>query len=192
VLTTSLSLLGRLGQPNQNEAWERFVLLYTPFLSHILTNRLQIRPQEVVDLVQEIFISLLRTLPNFKYDPAKGNFRGYLRQICTSKAIDLRRKHRFPTATEAELSAEEDEKAGAEIAQVWEKDHNRFLTCRALELMKTEFQPSTWKACWEFVVNGRPATEIARDLGITENAVFVAKHRVIKRLRQELEGLLEE
>jgi RNA polymerase sigma-70 factor (ECF subfamily) len=58
--------------------------------------------------------------------------------------------------------------------------------------MKTEFQPSTWKACWEFVVNGRPATEIARDLGITENAVFIAKYRVIKRLRQELEGLLEE
>ena len=132
-------------------------------------------------------ISLLRTLPNFKYDPTKGNFRGYLRQVCTSKAIDLRRKHRAPTANEAELSDLEDEKAGAEVAQIWEDDHNRFLTRRALELMQEEFQPTTWKACWEFVVNGRSAAEVAKELGITENAVFIAKHRVIRRLKQEME-----
>ena len=192
MLTTSVSLLERLGQPNQNEAWDRFVLLYTPFLSHILINRLHVRPQEAADLVQEIFVTLLRTLPKFEYDPAKGNFRGYLRQVCTSKAADLRRKRQSPAANEAELSALEDEKAGAEIANVWQQDHNRFLTRRALELMQEEFQPTTWKACWEFVVNGRSAAEIAKELGITENAVFIAKHRVIQRLRQELEGLLEE
>ena len=192
MLTTSVSLLERLGQPNQNEAWDRFVLLYTPFLSHILINRLHVRPQEAADLVQEIFVTLLRTLPKFEYDPAKGNFRGYLRQVCTSKSADLRRKRQSPAANEAELSALEDEKAGAEIANVWQQDHNRFLTRRALELMQEEFQPTTWKACWEFVVNGRSAAEIAKELGITENAVFIAKHRVVQRLRQELAGLLED
>ena len=192
MLTTSVSLLGRLGQPNQNGAWERFVLLYTPFLSHILINHLHVRPQDAADVVQEIFVTLLRTLPKFEYDKAKGNFRGYLRQVCTSKAADLRRKRQAPAANEAELSNLEDEKAGAEIARVWQQDHNRFLTRRVLELMQEEFQPSTWKACWEFVVNGRPAAEVARELGISENAVFIAKCRVVQRLRQELEGLLEE
>jgi RNA polymerase sigma-70 factor, ECF subfamily len=192
MLTTSASLLGRLGQPNQNGAWERFVLLYTPFLSHILVNCLHVRPQEAADVVQEIFITLLRTLPKFAYDPAKGNFRGFLRRICTCKAADLRKKRRTPIADEAELSGLEDENADAEIAQVWQQEHNRFLTQRALELMQEEFQPTTWKACWEFVVNGRPAAEVAGELGITENAVFIAQHRVTPRLRQELEGLLEE
>jgi RNA polymerase sigma-70 factor, ECF subfamily len=192
MLTTSLSLLGRLCQPNPNAAWERFVLLYTPFLSHILINRLNVRPQDAADLVQEIFITLLRTLPKFEYDPAKGNFRSYLRQVCTSKAADLRRK-RLPVAAEqGELSGLEDEEAGVEIARIWQQDHNRFLTQRALELMQAEFQPTTWKACWEFVVQGRSALEIATELGISENAVFIAKYRVIQRLRQELEGLLEE
>jgi RNA polymerase sigma-70 factor, ECF subfamily len=192
LLTTSASLLGRLGQPNQNEAWERFVLLYAPFLSEILISRLRVRPQDADDLVQQIFITLLKKLPEFEYDPAKGKFRGYLRQICTSKAIDFLRKRRSFSANEAELSRLEDEKAGAEIARFWKQDHNRILTERALDLMKENFQPTTWKACWEFVVNGRSAADIAKELGITENAVFIAKDRVIQRLREELEGLLEE
>ena len=58
--------------------------------------------------------------------------------------------------------------------------------------MQEEFQPTTWKACWEFVVNGRPAAEVAAELGISENAVFIAKCRVIQKLRLELDGLLDD
>ncbi len=57
--------------------------------------------------------------------------------------------------------------------------------------MHTDFQPSTWKACWELIVAGRPAAEIAAELGLSENAVYLAKARVLRRLRQELAGLLE-
>ena len=57
--------------------------------------------------------------------------------------------------------------------------------------MKTEFQPTTWQACWEHVVTGRPAAAVAQQLGITVNAVYLAKSRVLRRLRQELEGLLD-
>jgi RNA polymerase sigma-70 factor (ECF subfamily) len=66
------------------------------------------------------------------------------------------------------------------------------LVRRALELMRAEFQPATWKACWEFVVNGRSAAAVAAELGISENAVFIAKFRVIRRLKEELKGLFEE
>ena len=57
--------------------------------------------------------------------------------------------------------------------------------------MKTDFQPATWRACWENVVEGRPAAEVARELGITVNAVYLAKSRVLRRLHQELDGLLD-
>ena len=57
--------------------------------------------------------------------------------------------------------------------------------------MQAEFAPTTWKACWETVVQGRRRQEVARELGISENAVYVAKCRVIRRLRQELIGLVE-
>jgi RNA polymerase sigma-70 factor (ECF subfamily) len=57
--------------------------------------------------------------------------------------------------------------------------------------MQADFQPTTWKACWEHVVAGRPAAEVAAELGITVNAVHLARARVLRRLRQELEGLIE-
>ena len=57
--------------------------------------------------------------------------------------------------------------------------------------MQAEFQPATWRACWEFVVRDRPAAEVASDLGITVNAVYLAKSRVLRRLREQLRGLLD-
>ena len=62
---------------------------------------------------------------------------------------------------------------------------------RALELMQADFQPTTWKACWEYAVQGRPAEEVARELDTTVAVVYAAKSRVLRRLRQELAGLLD-
>ena len=56
--------------------------------------------------------------------------------------------------------------------------------------MQTEFRPTTWKACWEHVVAGRPAAEVAAELGVSVNAVYLAKSHVLSRLRQEMAGLL--
>ena len=68
---------------------------------------------------------------------------------------------------------------------------NGKLDRRALRLMQTEFAPNTWKACWETVVQDRPSDEVARELGISENAVYLARCRVLRRLRQELAHLLD-
>ena len=57
--------------------------------------------------------------------------------------------------------------------------------------MQTEFEPTTWKACWECVVNSRPATEVAAELGLSPGAVRVAKFRVLHRLRQDLDGMMD-
>jgi RNA polymerase sigma-70 factor (ECF subfamily) len=57
--------------------------------------------------------------------------------------------------------------------------------------MRAEFQLTTWRACWEYAVLGRPAAEVASELGVSAGAVYVAKSRVLSRLRQELKGLLD-
>ena len=57
--------------------------------------------------------------------------------------------------------------------------------------MQAEFAPSTWKACWATVVQGRDSGDVARELGISENAVYIARFRVLRRLREELIGLVE-
>ena len=81
--------------------------------------------------------------------------------------------------------------AADELELLHETEYQGYLASRALELMRTEFQTATWQACWQVVVDGHRAADVARDLGMTVNAVYVAKSRVLTRLREELEGLLE-
>jgi RNA polymerase sigma-70 factor (ECF subfamily) len=73
----------------------------------------------------------------------------------------------------------------------WETEYRQMLAARALEIMRAEFEPATWQACWETVVSGRPAAEVASELGLTTNAVYLARSRVLRRLRCELQGLLD-
>jgi RNA polymerase sigma-70 factor (ECF subfamily) len=82
--------------------------------------------------------------------------------------------------------------AGPESADAFEEgEYRQHLVARALELMQSELQTVTWRACWEFVVNDRSASEVAQALGISVNAVYLAKGRVLRRLREELAGLLD-
>jgi RNA polymerase sigma-70 factor, ECF subfamily len=188
VNTTSPSLLERLRQPAPAEAWGRFVDLYTPFLYH-WARQLGLQESDAADLVQEVFTLLLQKLPEFSYDP-QGSFRGWLRKVTLNKWHQLQRRRSValldangPVLTR--LASPETEEAR------WDADYQRHLAGRVLELIQAEFKPGTWKAFWECLVRDRPAAEVAQELGISPNAVYLAKTRVLRRLRRELDGLLD-
>jgi RNA polymerase sigma-70 factor (ECF subfamily) len=185
--TTPISLLERLRQTPEPAAWNRFVTLYTPLL-YYWARRAGASEQDAADLVQEIFLVLLEKLPHFHYDPAKS-FRGWLRAVTLNKWRDhLRHVEALPRAGKAELAELADAAAPDAFA---EAEYRRYLVARALRLMQTDFAATTWKACWQHKVLGRPAREVAAELGISENAVYVHSSKVINRLRSELEGLWE-
>ncbi len=186
--TTSVSLLERLQQPDEHQAWDRFVRLYTPMIYH-WGRRVGLQPADAGDLVQEVFAILLRKLPQFSYDGRKS-FRGWLKTVTLNKWRDhLRRRHETPLGSAAaELRGLA---VPSEVGLFEEAEYRRHLVGRALQVMQADFQPTTWKACWEHVVSGRPAAEVAAELGITVGAVYAAKFRVLERLRQELQGLLD-
>jgi RNA polymerase sigma-70 factor (ECF subfamily) len=188
VNTTSPSLLERLRQPAPTEAWERFVDLYTPFL-YRWARQMGLQENDAADLVQEVFALLLEKLPAFSYD-RQGSFRGWLHKVMLNKWRQLQRRRPVPVVDAqdpvlAELASPESDDAR------WERDYQRHLAGRVLELIRAEFQPATWKAFWECLVQDRPAAEVAQELGISPNAVYLAKARVLRRLRQELDGLLD-
>jgi RNA polymerase sigma-70 factor (ECF subfamily) len=187
---TPASLLQQVRNPADQAAWRRFVELYTPLL-YSWTRRLGMQSPDAADLVQDVFVVLLRQLPTFSYD-RRRSFRAWLRTILLNRWRD-RRRHR------AVLVHDSSEAAMASLAspdslgapEMEEEEYRRHLVSRALEVMRTQFQPTTWKACWESVAAGRPADEVAGELGISVNSVYVARSRVLRRLRQDLEGLLE-
>jgi RNA polymerase sigma-70 factor (ECF subfamily) len=188
MFTTPPSLLERLRQPDAKEAWARFVQLYTPLL-YRWARRLGLQEADAADLVQEVFILLVQHLADFHYQPGK-RFRAWLWTIFLNKWRERGRQAaaRPPLAADvdpASLPAPDTSEA------VGETEYRRYVVGRALRLMQADFEPSTWQACWNYLVEGRPAAEVATALGMTVNAVHLAKSRVLRRLRRELEGLLD-
>jgi RNA polymerase sigma-70 factor (ECF subfamily) len=186
---TSQSLLVRIRQGNSAADWNRFVELYTPVLV-AWARHAGLRPEEALDLVQDVMLTLLQKLPEFEYDPQR-RFRSWLKTLLMNKWRDrLRRLAAAPAAGAAGLS---DVPQAADAGEAfWEHEHRQLLVRRALEIMQTDFADATWRACWLTVVEGRSASEAARELEITENAVYIARHRVLQRLREELAELLDE
>jgi RNA polymerase sigma-70 factor, ECF subfamily len=188
MLPTPASLLQRLRAPGERRAWDEFVELYTPLLFH-WARRAGVQEADAADLVQDVFVVLVRKLPEFEYDPARG-FRGWLRTITLNKWRErLRKRAAAPAAANHAPLEEVPAPPGAE--PFWETEYRQLLTRRLLEVMRTAFQPTTWKACWETAVEGRSAAEVGGELNLSPGAVRAAKFRVLCRLQAELEGLLD-
>jgi RNA polymerase sigma-70 factor (ECF subfamily) len=185
--TTPVTLLERLQQPANHEAWARFVRLYTPLL-YSWARRAGLQEADAADLVQEVLLLLLKKLPEYRRQPGHG-FRSWLRTVTLNKWRDRRKSRANASSADATIDLDEAE-APDNVADWEEAEYRRELVRRALQLMQADFQPATWKACWELVVAGRSAADVATQLGLTPGAVYAAKFRVLARLRQDLDGLL--
>ena len=188
--TTPVSLLERLRRPDDPEAWPRFVALAAPFLFDV-ARRFGLQDADAADVVQDVFAVLAEKLPAFRYEPSQS-FRSWLRTVLLNRCRDRRR--RLAASVVAPPGRPLPDVAVPDPAEVFADDEYRRAsggTSRALRLIQAEFPEKTWRACWEQVVSDRPAAEVARELGITLNMAYLARSRVLARLRQELAGLVE-
>ena len=183
--TTSITLLERVREVSDDRAWDRFVALYTPFLL-ACARRAGLKNDDASELVQDVFLHLLDQMPKFEYDAGRRNFRGWLKTVTVNKCRERWRKR-----TPAPLIEPATEATAVEDEAFWERDYRDSLVQRALEIMQRDFESKTWRACWECTVGGRKAADVAAELGMTEAAVFMAKSRVLRKLRQDLAGLIE-
>jgi len=184
--STPVSLLERLRRSDDSEAWTRFVFLYTPILFS-WASRLGMQEADTADFVQEIFALLLRRMPEFRFDPAL-HFRSWLKTVTLNVWRDRvkRRKVPQPAGGAHELDEQRD---GDRLEQLIEAEHHAFLMRRALEIMRADFKPVTWKAFWQLTIDDRPVADVSKSLGLSITAAYAAKYRVLARLRQELAGL---
>ncbi len=185
--TTRISLLHQLRSKQNSIAWSRFVQIYTPLVVRWVSD-LGIQDPDRSDVVQEVFIVLLGQISTFKYD-VNLSFRGWLRTVTINKSRDLIRKRNRMSEPEfmerIELAEQNENELLTEI------EYRNHVASAALKLMQKHFSKTTWQACWEHVAQGRPARDVAQQLGITTNAVYLARGRVLQRLRAELHGLWE-
>ena len=160
---TPASLLERLRRPDEG-AWPRFVELYTPLL-YFWACRTGLQAADAADLVQDVFTLLLQKFPAFSYDRNKS-FRSWLRTVTLNRLHDNRRR-KAAALRDAGPAGLEEVAVPPDAEALWDKEYRDHLVGRAAELMKAEFQPTTWQAFWGLAVEGksggrgccRPGTE---------------------------------
>lgn len=130
---------------------------------------------------------LVEKLPEFAYDPQQS-FRSWLKTVTVNRWRDHQRQRSLPVAEGADPL---DLASPGQSHIFWETEYRQRLVARALEIMQAEFEEKTWRACWETTVAERSAADVARELGLSVGAVYIAKSRVLSRLREEMSQFLD-
>ncbi len=176
-------------------AWRRLSQLFSPDV-YGWARTAGLQPSDASDVLQEVFRSVAAKIGEFHRNGPGDSFRGWLWTITRNK---IRDHFRSPTAFDRGVGGTDAWRRMESIPESADSDESALtivpskgrLSHRALELIRSEFEEQTWRAFWMVVVEGIPAVEVAADLGTTAGAVRQAKYRVLRRLRQETEGLLE-
>ena len=193
VTPTSVSLLDRLMVARSDDSdWNRFHALYLPLIRRWI-GRIPGLDHDVDDVSQEVLLVLIREIPRFDRR-REGSFRAWLRRVTANRVrVYRRQRHRQAAAvagpTEGFLEQIAD--SNSLLARQFDREHDMHICDAILAAVRSDFTPATWDAFQQFAVEGRPAADVARELGLSVNAVAKAKSRVLNRLRQEAAGLLD-
>ena len=191
---TSKSLLAKARDRSDQAAWRRLTELYEPLIEKWVRPHVGQRA-DAEDVVQDVLTTLVRELPRFEHNERTGAFRAWLRTITVHRLrTHWEKRDTRPSVTgdpsQIDALAQLADPNSA-LSRAWDEEHDRHVTKSLLASIRLEFQPGTWRAFERQVCDGCPATEVAAELGLSVNAVLIAKSRVLKRLREKSEGLLE-
>lgn len=188
--STSASLIDRVRLADA-AAWERLTVLYTPII-YGWARQARLQETDAADVAQEVFHAVAKGICRFGEDDKPTRFRAWLWGITRHKLQDHFRRMQKQPASEGgsdanlrlaqipEVAPDSDSDAGLGAVE---------LAHRALQLIKTDFQETTWQAFWRVTIEGQSAAEVAADLGLSVGSVYTAKSRVLAHLRRELDGL---
>ena len=185
--STSTSLLVRLRQSDDREAWDSFVTLYGPLIFR-WARRTGLREDDATDLVQDVMAVLVKKLPEFQYDKSKS-FRAWLKTVTLNRWRDLQRRQTAPLvdATDSEIARIPDPL----VDDFWDRELQQQVVARALALMEQDFEQATWEACKRYVFSEESPDDLAAEYGISVWTIYSAKSRLVKKLRDELDGMLD-
>ena len=190
---TRQSLLLR-AQGGAEEAWKDLTDLYRPLILGWL-RRHGVPGNDLDDLSQDILLTVVKYLPSFSHTGNRGAFRAWLRTIVCHRTSDYWRSRDPDTLAVGGSSVTEAlqqlQDPSSDLNRHWDEEHDRYVLRRLMELIEPMFEPNTLAAFRRVAYHGVAPAQAAEELGLSLNAVLLAKSRVLSRLRQEAEGLID-
>ncbi len=184
---TEPTLLIQIRDPDDALAWERFVKLYTPLVFGFCRQR-GLQDADASDLSQEVMKTVAQSIHRFDYDQRRGTFRSWLLRVTRNKLLKFFSKlQRLPKAT-GRTSIQERLEAtpSPEETGEWNAAYQRRLFNWAAQEVENEFAPTTWQAFWKTAVENQRSPAVAEELQISLGAVYIAKSRVLARIRKQI------
>jgi DNA-directed RNA polymerase specialized sigma24 family protein len=188
---TSASLLERLRDQRDAQAWQKLVAVYTPLMRAWL-RPVGLQAFDLDDLTQGVLQVVVRKLPQFEHSGRPGAFRAWLRGITVNALREFWRARppgQQPPAADALLEQLQD--PASDFGCWWDQEHDCHVVNGLLRLVEGDFAPTTWRAFRRTMLDDLPAETVAAELQMSVNAVLIAKSRVLARLRQEARGLVD-
>jgi RNA polymerase sigma-70 factor (ECF subfamily) len=182
---TSPTLLIGLRDPQNHEAWEKFIARYEPMIRGWCRHWF---PHESDHKAHDVICELVFRMMTFEYDPAKGRFRGWLKTVTHNLMARLKREQ-WPQVEGDEETPPDFLQAGEDLAARLAADYDLELLEQAKDRVRGRVQSHTWAAYWATAENGRKPSEVARELGIRVGTVFQAKDSITDLLREEIKKL---
>lgn len=188
VPNTRLSLLCRLRDAADREAWTQFLHVYGPLI-HAYARRQQLQDADAADVTQEVLQAVSSSVGRF--DPERGSFRSWLFTLAHHKTCDFLSRRARPGLGSGDSAMQEQLQAIAapEGEDFWNQEYERQLFGWAVDQVRSSFTEVTWSAFWQTAVEGKSAQDASASLGISVGAVYIAKSRVQARLKEQLDGL---
>jgi RNA polymerase sigma-70 factor (ECF subfamily) len=190
---TRASLLVRIRDPHDQEAWRQFVDIYASVVYGFARHR-GLQDADAADLMQEVLRAVSRSANRLDYDPSRGSFRGWLYTVTRNKLYNFlngRKNHERGSGDSGAQERLEEQAAPVDDA-LWDQEYERRLFDWAAEQARPEFQDATWQAFWQTAVEGKGAKEVGDRLGMSLGAVYVAKSRILARLKELIHQVEEE
>ncbi len=164
--------------------------MYSPLIQSWL-RRQGVAGSDAEDLGQEVLAVVVRELPQFRHDGRPGAFRRWLRLITVHRLSDFwRARQNHPRAvggSDFDAMLDQLEDPNSSLSRLWDQEHDQHVARGLLAYLEPQFEPQTWAAFRRVVLDGVKATEAAAELGMSVNAVLIAKSRILRRLRQEIQ-----
>jgi RNA polymerase sigma-70 factor (ECF subfamily) len=190
--STRPSLLLRVRDSRDGGAWAQFVAVYGPLI-YGFGRKQGLQDADAADLTQETLRVVAGSIKSMEYDPTRGTFRSWLFQVVRHRLYRFRDRQARPGQGSGDSGAHDllHEVPGREAdpARLWEEEYERRQFAWAAEQVRGQVQETTWQAFWRTAVEGQGGQQVAQALGISVAAVYLAKGRVMARLKDEIRQL---
>jgi RNA polymerase sigma factor (sigma-70 family) len=184
---TRPSLLLRLADRADREAWQEFAKIYSPVVYRLAVRR-GLQHADAEDLSQQVLTAVAKAIDRWQTDPARAKFRTWLHRVAQNQIINALSRAAPDRAAGGSTMAAAlgNQAARSQDTDLVQLEVRREVFRWAADQIRHEFRPATWDAFWQTAIENQAVEQVAEQLGLSCGAIYAARSRIMRRLKEKV------